>query len=44
MKLENFDTIFDKEKNKELHKAMLESIIKDSRPFGDFCKEVMYGF
>ena len=43
VKIENFEIPLDKEKNKEIHKAMLEAIIKDSRPFNDFCKEGMSG-
>ena len=44
VKLENFDSPMDKEIKQELQKEMLEAIIKDSRPFGDFCKEGMSCF
>ena len=41
IKLDNFDSPIEKEKKKELHEAILDAIIMDSRPFGDFRKDGM---
>ena len=41
IKLDNSNTIINKTEKKELHKAILDAIIIDSRPFGDFRKDGM---